>query len=157
MKKVFAFLLVAVMALGLCACGGGKSGKADDEFVEDFIAGLTDRFAEVATDIKDEDFLNTAEQSEEYKEYMQKYIHCELDKIEKYLDKKFEDQDLKEAAEKYINILQEELEATELIPKDYFGAFAEKWNEIISRKNEILDEFSSKFDITVPDPPSLTN
>lgn len=158
MKKAWFFLLIAVMALGLCACGQSKSGKyADEEFVEDFVAGLTDRFAEVANDIKDEEFLNVAEQSEEYKEYMQKYIHCELDKIEKYLDRKFEDQDLKEAAEKYIGILQEELDATDLIPEDYFGAFAEKWNDIISRKNEVLDQFSSEFDITVPDPPSLTN
>lgn len=158
MKKAGIFLLIVAIVLGLCACGGGKSGKyADDEFVEDFIAGLTDRFAEVANDIKDEEFLNVAEQSEEYKEYMQKYIHCELDKVEKYLDKKFENQDLKEAAGKYINILNEELEATDLIPEDYFGAFAEKWNDIIARKNEVLEQFSSEFNITIPNPPSLTN
>ena len=155
MKKIGILLLALIMTIGLCACGEAK--YADDDFAEDLAAGLAERFAEVARDLADEDFQKIAPQSDEYKEYMQKYIRCELDKVEKYLDEKFKDKDLKEAAVKYINILKEEMESTELIPKDYFGEFTGKWSEIIDRKNEVLDQFSDEFDITLPEPDSLLN
>lgn len=109
MKKIIAFLLVLVMALSLCACGGEKN---DEAFIKNLQKGLEKRLSMVTTGNKD--FSANGQQTF--------YTNCakvELDAIGDLNEYVFTDPELEEIADKYVVALNKQIEGAKYCISNY--------------------------------------
>lgn len=126
MKKLLSFALLAITVVSLTACGS-KTNKnySDDSFMNDLSSGLQAKWA-----IADKDDFDL-----ESKSSYKKIIQVELDKVNKYSDKKFKNSKLKEFAIEYINVLKDEKSSLKYWGSDDFDT---KWGELYSKRNATL-------------------
>lgn len=121
---------------------------ADQEFVESMSEGLQSRWELKDEDEKKDGYENIADNSEEKKEMMIKYIETELNNIEKYKDEKFEDSSLQELAIKYINLLKKHKEICSYITVDY-DKYSEEFEPIYNERSEIMEEMVNNYGLEV--------
>lgn len=137
MKKVL--LLISVILCFALLFGCSSEDKTyDEKFLKDWKSGLMDRWDLAETTVLDS------------KENGEKLVSAELNKIEKYLTKKFEDSELQEKAIGYINCLKKQKEALK-----YFDADTEKydkmWSEAYSQRAIYISDLISSYNIEFSD------
>ena len=122
MKKILSWLLVAVMVLSLCACGGTVE-KNDDGFLINLGKGLAQRWA--ASEEMPSDYSSkNAEKQDKLK-----LINLEKDAIGSLEEYTFANSDLKNLAEQYVAALDSQAEGLKYLgndPETYRSLYTEK-------------------------------
>ena len=128
MKKIISLLLVFILGMALIGCdnkdksdssatksdvkskASEKKTYRDKDFINDVFASIND--SELDKDYSDIDFDNLSQEEKDkiIKEQEIMFIQEKLDRIEKYKDLDFESSDLKNLAEKYIDVLNTQKE-----------------------------------------------
>lgn len=137
MKKIF-FVMTAILSLFLVACSQSQNTEEkvyDTDFMTSLAKGLEKRWEFV-------DSFDGIESSKNIK----KPIQLELDEVESYIDKKFEDSKLQELAISYINELNNGLNIA-----DTYGStdFYQNYSSHYDNRNHLLQLINSIVDIPV--------
>lgn len=172
MKKITMTILLVTMIGSMVSCGKNTSTPAsteieesaavtsttnepavvyaDAEFIESLKIGLQNRW-----DISEKDKEILKENDGVYpdvqtmKESYSKCVNAELEQLEEYPSRQFEDTKLQGSAIAYINILNDSLACIDkYLPADEFE-FGEEWEKIYSQRSKAIKEFVNTYGLTV--------
>ena len=163
MKKLAVLFLCGVLSVGsLVGCGSAKNktqtetsvtekeNYCDDDFIKAMKKGLETRWDLTDADEKKDGYDDIAVQSDEYKNMMLSYVQAEIDEVEKFKDKKFENSKLQEDAISYINLLNESKESCKYISVDY-DKYAEQADDIYNRRITIIKDLIDNYGLKIDD------
>ncbi|MBE7043534.1 MAG: hypothetical protein E7399_08640 [Ruminococcaceae bacterium] len=137
MKKYVAGFLILCCCFMLFGCNAEEK-TYDQKFLKDFKQGLMNRW-----NLSDEIIFDSKANGEQF-------VNAELDQIEKYLTKKFEDTELQEKAIGYINLLKKQKDSLKYYDVDYIK-HNELWNEALSDRSKYIMDFINEYDLKFPD------
>lgn len=121
---------------------------ADENFIDDMSSGLQARWKQYDEDIEKEGYEDILVNSEENKQMMISYIDAELKFIEKYSDEKFENNNLKELAIKYINLLNQHKDICKYITVDY-SKYEEELTPVFNERSKVISQMVNDYGMTV--------
>jgi len=137
-KKAFAIALSVMTLFSLCACG--EKLTTEQAFIRDMGKGLEARWKVVDK--------NEAKDGVTTKEEWTDFIDCELEMIEEYKDKEFEDKDLQSLAIGYIKALEENKDILKYFDSDQ-ETFIKKYEDIYDIRTYAIKQFVEKYGLTV--------
>lgn len=137
MKKIVAGLLILVCCIMLLGCNAEEK-TYDQNFLDDLKQGLIERW-----NLSNELLFDSKESGE-------KFVNAELNYIEKYLTKKFEDTELQEMAISYINLLKKQKDSLKYFDVDYVK-HSEAWNNALDERAKCIVEFINLYNLKFPD------
>ena len=147
MKRILAILL-ACCAVLLCACGstatnpGESAGQVEyasqEAFLKDMAAGITR-----LNNDEDSSKMNAEEKAALY----QKLVGYELDKIEKYQDAVFEDEDFNQLAHIYISACQMQRYAAQCYKNN--ALYESLWSSSRSVRSAVITELYSRYGLPI--------
>lgn len=121
---------------------------ADENFIDDMSSGLQARWKQYDEDIEKEGYEDILVNSEENEQMMISYIDAELKFIEKYSDEKFENNNLKELAIKYINLLNQHKDICKYITVDY-SKYEEELTSVFNERSKVISQMVNDYGMTV--------
>lgn len=133
------FILIGILLICILTFGCSETEKTyDSDFIEDFKQGLMERW-ELSKELK----FNSKQSGE-------KFVNIELEKLEPYTSKKFEDTKLQEKAIIYVNLLKQQKEALA-----YYDIDTEKyitlWEEAYAQRATYINDFIKTYNIEFPE------
>ena len=137
MKKITAILCIVMCCALLFGCNS-EDKKYDQEFLKDLKQGMMDRW-----DMSGVIYLDSKANGE-------KLVNAELQQIEKYLTKNFEDSELQEKAIGYINLLKKQKEALKYYDVDY-DKYDKLWSEALASRSTYILDFINSYGLEFPD------
>ena len=148
MKKLLVIMLSLCMAIGLTACGGGTAEEKtyDDDFLSDMVRGLQTRWD--LSDEFDEKYKDTEPTNDEFKTARMEMVDAELEILDGYTEKKFEDSKLQELAIQYINQLKAQKEALDYLVVDYDKCLDE-WTQAYDERSKLIVEINDAYTLNV--------
>lgn len=143
-RYLVTILVCTVVLLLLCACGVNPAKKEEfaskEQFLEDMAKGLSDRQTH-------QDFSKTRTE-EEMTIYFQTLVSFELEQIEKYETKTFEDPLFHELAHAYIDACQIQRLAVQNYPKEDLH---DLWLSAGTIRSSIVSEMYENHDLPLSD------
>lgn len=121
---------------------------ADENFINDMSSGLQARWKLTEDDEAKDGYEDIPANSDENKQMMLSYIDAELNHIEKYSDEKFENNNLKELAIKYINLLNKHKDICKYITVDY-AKYEEDFITIYDERSKVISQMVNDYGMTV--------
>lgn len=121
---------------------------ADENFINDMSSGLQARWKLIDEDEAKDGYEDIAVNSDENKQMTLNYIDAELKFIEKYSDEKFENNNLKELAIKYINLLNQHKDICKYITVDY-AKYEEEFTSIYDERSKVMSQMVNDYGMTV--------
>lgn len=140
MKKRYTLLLVAllmVLTTALVGCGSGAS--VDEQFEADLMNGLSSRW-----ELTSKDDIDGFDENDTAVQY-ESYINAELDAVSKYKDQTFEDEELGELANSYIDVLQKSKDTLEYF--ENYEKWGAAWADVYDDRTELLLKLNDKLEI----------
>ena len=137
MKKVFSLICMVMCCLILFGCSNEEK-VYDQKFLSDFKKGLMDRW-----DLTNEIEFTSRETGE-------KFVDAELNCIEEYSTKRFEDTKLQEKAIVYINLLKQQREALTYYDVDV-EKYSELWDEAYEKRSICIIDFIQSYNLEFSD------
>ena len=136
--KFFCYILCIILLLAGCSGQADPEKTYDQDFLEDLTKGLVKRW-----DINDE------QEGSEYDLYTL-LVQTELDNIEEYSEKNFEDTILQEKAIVYINLLKLQKEALTYFDTDY-DKYTEMWAKAYNERTKMVKTFIEEYNLEFPE------
>lgn len=141
MKKLLK-LTIAFLCVFMVGCSTKDNRTMDEKFIDDLKIGLQERWK--ISDSADE----TAYGSKEHLDTYTKSVDCELNKIKKYEEEKFENETLKNTYTAYMDTLNKQKDAL-----TYLNANSDKydqmWNEAYNERVKLIKTFVDDFGLKV--------
>ncbi len=143
MKKFKISFGSIVVLMVVCLCSGCGTKKNDEGFLKNLQSGLEKRWD--ATDNQPDSYDSTSD----YKDALRTYINMELDAIGDLAEYTFEDSELQELANVYVDALKSQLDAVQ-----YYGSDDNQYNEKFvtngyNKRAEALKDIVDNFDFSV--------
>ncbi|MEE1049069.1 MAG: hypothetical protein U0M60_16820, partial [Clostridia bacterium] len=139
MKKLCCIMGVILLMMSVFAgCTPEEEKVYDEAFLNDFKKGLMARWDQASDD-------NSADRST-----FEALINLELDRLNEYSDKKFEDTQLQQDAITYINLLKKQKEALTYYSGD-ITKYTELWDEAYSARAQLITQIIDKYELKFPD------
>lgn len=131
MNKLLKPIICAALAASLTGCAQPDERTVDEKFVDSLTEGLEARWT--LTDASGDDYTT---------DQFNKYLEAELNKIESYKNEKFENKQLKEQADLYIDSLEQTKDITKYIDEDV-AQFNQMYSPIYSQRILALQEINN--------------
>ncbi|MBP3894729.1 MAG: hypothetical protein J6D34_11920 [Atopobiaceae bacterium] len=114
---------------------------ADEAFIKDLGKGLEARWELSAA-------ATAFSSAQEEEESLRKCVNAELDILGGYANEPFEDSQLQKKANRYIDLLNDQLEALSYVQKDY-AQYLDMWAVALSERTKLIVDFSDNYGLTV--------
>lgn len=142
--RIFLLCYVAILVLVMVGCGANQRTNADyanqNQFLQDMAKGIEARLKESDTD-------TSAMSQEEMMKHYAELVACELDKIGKYIDLTFENEDFNDLAHMYVSACMIQKKATESYKdSDLYDAL---WNGGRTIRAGVIVALYEKYDLPI--------
>ncbi len=148
MKKLLTSLLCLGLLLVGCSSTEEEEKSVDESFIIDMSNGLQARWKLNDEDEAKDGYEDIALNSEEWQEMIISYVDAELEYIEDYSEKSFEDSHLQELSNTYINLLNSHKDICSYITVDY-SKYSDEYSSIYNERSKIIKELVNDYELTV--------